>query len=703
MGRDTSAALPLPQELGNVIWRIIGNNESPLQQETTFRLIERTIRRYANHVPIANQDQAIATVHTWFEFHGEKGWLKGNMRETVAQQIVIGVRDAFSSEAGIRNHETAFCAIGSIEPDVALRIIGCSLSNEELDEFVGYAFKTLGNLCDKDALLNPDAHMRLDGARTKVSLNDKQGERRLETLWRLRDHDWWLHSSVANMVELLVKLKPGHFYTLIEEIDNPVIHLRAARCLIAESAPSDHQTPLQWLAKSSSYDLIALGVVHILEDINRFDSELRMNTGSEREKDDLEATASSLLSSLVEQLDKLEPIPSARWIGELLSNGTSMLTSHGRTEKPRRVEQLEESCVRQMTALVRQSWSEELLDEFRSGMCLTPLVPRTLPVAQVALDVRETDPERSAEIARLILDAFAHQVAETLDRGGTFSYDLRHWTYCDWVNGLGFALALSDEELDLIDWVSDGCRALPLSAWDAEENFKRFLTAEKVAQFRFLVTLYAIQIRKDIGYEVIPATALELAERLWAHCQFVRPYLHHLEGSDISEYAARVSVLLGEPSDEWVLDQARNPGVGPRTLWALVEQGIADGAQGSGLRRGPLPSVVAELRRIASSRFGEVRGMNLAELRHLGELWLVLDAVDEAKKTAMAIVSLPQPKLDRVHRIIALKLLAFADSQGMLEADAEREIPSLYSGLWNSYTPIEEQAERQQIDNMLKR
>ena len=703
MGRETSVVPPFPEELGNVIWRIIGNDESPLQEETTSRLIERTIRKYAKRVPLAKQDQAIGAVHSWFEFHEEKGWLKEDMRDTVAHQIVNGVMDALSSQAGIGNHETAFCAIGSIEPDAALRIIGCSFSDEELDEFVGYAFKTLGNLCDKDAVLNPDVHIRLGGARTRVSLKDKQGETKLETLRRLRDHDWWLHSGVANIVELLVKLKPHHFYTLIEEIDNPIIHLRAARCLIAHYAPSDQHTPLRWLTNSASDDLLALGVIHILEEINRLDSDLSLNTGQEREQDDLELTAFRLLSSMVEQVSKLEPIRRARWIGELLSKGTSMLNSHGRTEKPRRVEQLEESCGRQITALVRQSWSEELLDEFRAGMCLTPLAPRTLPMAQVALDVRETDPERSAEIARLILNAFVQQVAETLDRNSTFSYDLRYWTFCDWVNGLGIALALSDEELDLTDWVSEGCRALPLSAWDAEENFQRFLTAEKVAQFRFLVALYAVQTQRNIGYGMAPATALALAEDLWAHCQFVRSYLQQLEGSDIPEYAARIAVLLGEPSDAWVLGQASHPGVGPRTLWALIDQRVSNVAQKGGLRGDRQPTVEAELRRIASSRFGNVRGMNPTELRYLGELWLLLDAADEASKTAMAIVSLPQPKLDRAQRIIALKLLAFAASKGVLEAEAEREIPSLYSSLWNSYTPIEEQNERQQIDNMLKR
>jgi len=698
MSRDTTA---LPQELANIIWRIIGNDESPLKQETTSQLIDRTIRKYAKHLSLAKQDQAIAAVHAWFEFHGEKGWIKEDMHETVAQHILNGVRASLSSQASIQNNEIAFYAVGSIEPDVALRFIGHSLSNEELAEFVGYAFKTLDSLCEKDAVLNPDMHMRLDGARAKVSLNDEQRERRLEFLWRLMDHDWWLHSSVANMVELLVKLKADHFYSLVEELDSPLIHLRAARCLISEYAPSDLHAPLQWLTESSSDELIALGIVHILKEVNELDSDIGQNTGSEDEKEDLEVTASCLLSNMVEQLGRLEPIPRAHWIGELLSDGISVLNSHGRNEKPHRVQQLEERCVQQMTCLVRQSWSEDLLDAFRVGLCLTPLVPRTLPLAQVTFHIRETDPERCAEIARLILDAFVGQVTETLERNGTFSYDLKYWTYCDWVNGLGIALALSDEELDLPKWVSEGCRALPLSAWDAEEDFQRFLIAEKVAQFRFLVALYAIQIRKDIGYAMDPATPIALAESLWEHCQFVRAYLQRTEDSDVSEYAARVAVLLGIPSEDWMLDQAMNPGVGPRTLWALIDQEVSNGAQGNGLWGDCQLLAVTELRRIASSRFDDVRGLNLTDLRYLGKLWLLLDAVDEARNTAMAIVSLPQSKLDRAHRVIALKLLAFAASQGGLDREAEKKVASFYSNLWTAYTPPEERGERQQVDDFL--
>lgn len=705
MDRNISVALSLPQELANNIWRIIGNDESPLQQETTLRLIEGTIRKYAKYLPSAQQDQAIAVVHAWFEFHGEKGCLKEDMKEPVAHLIIDGIKNTLLTQPESGNHETAFCAVGSIEPDMAFNIIRCSWANRETEEFANYAFKVLENLCNKDAVLNPDRHMRLEGAKSKASLNENviQGEGRLQTLLRLRDYDWWLHSSVANMIELLVKLNPDYFYTLIEKVDNPVIHLRAARCLTVQYTASDCRRPLQWLTNTSSDALIALGIVHILEVVNKLDSDFRLNIERRSEQDDLELTASCLLSDMVDQLDKLEPISRARWIGELLDSGISALNSLGRGEKSRRVEQIEGLCVQQIKRLVHQSWSEALLDKFRVGMCLTPLVPRILPLAQAALDVRNTYPERSAEIARMLLDTFVEQIAEKLDGTGTFFYDLTYWTYCDWVNGLGIALVLSDKEVSLPEWVSVGCRALPLSAWDAEENFQRFLRAERVAQFRFRVAFCAIQVRNDIYHAVDSASALALAEDLWTHCQFVRLYLRPVENSDVAEYAARVAILLGEPSNEWVLRQASNDGVAPRTLWALIDQEVSNGLQRPGLHGGRQLLDFSELRRIAFSRFGDVRGLGLTELYYLGKLWFLLGAVDEARETAMAIVSLPQQNLNRTHKIIALKLLAFAASARRIGPEAEKEIASLYRNLWSSYTSVEEREERRQIDELLKR
>ena len=703
MDSYANSGFPLPDAVSNVIWRIVGNDASPRARETTFRLIDQTIRKHAKHFPPVIQDKAIAEVRGWFEFHEKKGWLKEDRRESVAYLIVNAVRDNLVPQSGLYRSETAFCAIGSIEPDLAAKIINSSWSPGNVDVFVNYAFETLKDLCDSDDVLNADRIMRLGIASAKASLKDAQSGERLKTLWRImEDFDWWLHSCVANMIELLVKLNPDHFYTIVEALSHQVIHLQAARCVTEQHAPSDHRVPLQWLTNTSTDDLAALAIVHILASVDTLDSDLQRGNERERDQDKLDPTATRLLSDLVDQIGNLEPATRVRWVVELLSYGIFALHAQGGNEKPPRIEQLEELCSHQLKRLVQESWSEELSNELRVGLCLTPLTPRILPLAQVALEMRKELPVRSAEIARLILDKHEQQISAKLDGMDSFFYDLGYWTNGDWVKGLGIALALSDGELDVPEWVSGKCRALPLSVWDAEEDFERFLKAEKVAQFRFLVALHAVQMLTDVGRAEDPEAALTLAEDLWSHCQFVGQHIMwQLQDSDVAEYAARVAVVSGEPSEDWVLDQAGNRGVGPRTLWALLDQAMADGARGLEIHD-DLASAVAELRLTVSSRFDDVRGLGLTELYYLGKLWLLLGGSTEAEETAMAIASLLEKKLSRPHKIIALELLAFAASERRLTQEAENRIASLYSELWGSYTPTEERVERQQVDDLLK-
>ena len=279
---------------------------------------------------------------------------------------------------------------------------------------------------------------------------------------------------------------------------------------------------------------------------------------------------------------------------------------------------------------------------------------------------------------------------------------MSNWTDREWVNGLGVTLVLSDQELDILDWVSEKCRELPLSVWDAEEDYPRFLNAGKVAEFRFLVALHAIQMLKDVGRTVDPSTALALAESLWAHCEYTGRHIQRFGSSDVAAYSAQIAVHLGRPGNDWVLDHAGNPGVSPRTLWTLLTQRMSYSGELLGLDDSYQRSFVVELRRTASVRFGDVRGLEPEELYHLAELWLLLEADDQAETTAMAILSLPQQQVRRAHKIIALKLLAFASGRIRLAPESGNRIDTLYSELWTSYTPVEERTERQRVDVLLK-
>ena len=271
---------------------------------------------------------------------------------------------------------------------------------------------------------------------------------------------------------------------------------------------SDHRRSLLWITEGSCDALIALAIVHTLNTVNKLNEELqsadRVDAGQyiwstelRPPQDDLDTAAADLLTGLVDRLAVLEPLACARWIGELLSGAPYVLHRRGDCEIPRRIEQLERACTELLARLVRQSWSDELLAEFRAGLCLTPRTTWTRHVAEIAWKIRDVEPARAAEIAQATLNEHERQVAEQLEQNRLF-LDWNDWHHRQWISGLGVALALSSKELDLPSWVSARCRALPLSVWDAEENCEAFNTADRAAQHWFLIALHAIEALKEL-------------------------------------------------------------------------------------------------------------------------------------------------------------------------------------------------------------
>ena len=244
---------------------------------------------------------------------------------------------------------------------------------------------------------------------------------------------------------------------------------------------------------------------------------------------------------------------------------------------------------------------------------------------------------------------------------------------------------------------------MPLSVWDAEEDYTAFSSADRVVQHRFLVALHAIPILKELGRPADPAAVLALAETLWAHCSFAA---NHLEGgadaSIAAEYAARYAVEYGAPSDAWLLDRVRDLRLPPRSLWGLIDQRNKKINRAGGNDAADDDFVVDELARIAADRFGDRSEFNLQALHFWGLLWLLLGATDEAEKTATAILAFPLRPHERAYKILALKLLATAAVSRSLSPTPAEFTASVYRQLWPGYTPHEERSDRQHIDEMLE-
>ena len=678
----------LSEEVRNVIWRIFGAGMSPLTDRSTIELIELVIRK---RVSRNEQDRAIAEIHSWFELIGNDWRLRADMTDPVAVMIIDGIGSDFT--------ETAVFAVGSIEGDSAVSIIGQNWPGKKIDALIEASLNTLEGLCVQDEVLDatrvPD-YVSVNAGNAKIPKESLVRKGRLDTFRNLSAYGVrlthsGLHPAVENLIRLVADLRRDALRPAIKRLEHPVIQARLADYMTIGSNLPDSLDPLAWITEDSCDAEVALAILHILNTVR--------STGP----GDSDERADDLLTVLVNSLAALPPLACARWIGELLATAPYVLHQVSEDETPDRLKQLEEACAEVVARLVRESWSEKLLAEFRAGLCLTPRTTWPRHLANVAWALRDVAPARAAEIAHATLDEDQRYVAHELELNHLFLH-WADWHTREWISALGDALALSGERLDLPAWVSAQCRALPLSVWDAEEDSLAFNTADRAVQHWFLVAFHAVESMIALGRSVDPGAVRCLAETLWAHCQFAEQFgVSDVEAPIAAEHAARFSVEYGDPTGAWILAQVQNPGVGPRALWALVHQRTQKTARKPRVDTEHEGMINSEILRYATERFGDGTQFGLEGLQFWGLLWLLLDAADRAEQTATVLLTFPRKRRERGSDILVLKLLALAASKRKLAPAMESHVLSTYHNLWSSYTPSEERDDRCKIDEQLER
>ena len=711
MPSDILSNVPLSDEARGVIWHIFGSGASPLSGRSTYELIEPIIRK---RVCLGEQDSAVVEIRGWFEATGSEWELKSEMSEPVAMTILDGV--------GTDRSETATWAIGSIDGDLAARVICSRWQAKEIDSFVETALTTLERLCAQDEVLDATrvkdvAALGVGNAKIPKASLVRRG--RLETFRNLYTYNsklvlMGLHPAVDSLIRLVIQLRPRLLKSVIERLDHPVIRARVADLMIIASEPADHRKPLQWITADSCDALVALAIVHTLNTVNSLDADLQFANHANTDhyiwstelrfpRDDMDAAGANIITGLVDRLAVLAPLQCARWIGELLSNCPYMLHQASEHEAPLRVKKLESACTELLARLVHESWSEDLSAALCAGLRLTPRTTWTRHLADLAWAIRDVAPARAAQIARATLDEDQRYVDDELKVNHLFLH-WDDWHTREWFSGLGDALALSNEELDLPHWVSVRCRALPLSVWDAEENHQAFDTAHRAAQHWFLVAFHAVASMRALGRAIHPSSVRILSETLWDHCHFAGQFRVIDRESPVAvEHAARFAVEYGDPSDTWLLDQVRNPRAAPHAIWALIDQRMQRSAREARIDAHHEEMTTAEIIRVASERVGDGTEFDLEELQSWGKLWLLLDAIDEAERTAMEILGFPRTQRNRANEILVLKLLALVASKRTLAPLIEEHLVSTYRHLWSGYTPNEEGDDRRRIDELLER
>ena len=702
MPAQPESDLSLSPEIREAIWRIFGAGAAPGTSGSAFDNIETVIRA---RVPPAHQDHAIATIGGWFDSGTRVRWLKPDRAASVANLVIEGV--------GPRRSEDAIWAIGSIGLDQSVRLLTRRWSAGEVDTFVEAAVHVLngvgGRITTNDRFAEPgDAEVAgFCGAVSRYGLVGAFARLEEQGLELVNEG---LHPTVANLVDLTVELAPEQFPRLVSALEAPAMQARAARRMVARTPGGDARPIVEWIGERATDAVIALTIVHVLSAVRELDaapvSRKERSCGPAGNGIPGSApgppapAAVSLVRQLLERLGSLDPPDCLRWIGEILNQAPKALSSPDDGQKPVLLARIEDSCMRLAVRLLREPGSADLLPHVQTGLLPVRRRHRVRHQMAIARAMCESSPDGAEELARATLDEHRRQMAE-LRNGRHPVPDWGDWTDREWLEGLGAALAMSQKDLDLCAWVALECRHLPLRVWDAEEDPDGFVAAEQTAQHWFLVALLAIPQRSALGRPLAPPVVRAFAEAVWAHCDFCRQHVDtHPEASVAAELAARYAVRYGQGSDQWLLDQARREGLGPRALCVLLEERRSRSDAPGGEDPDFDDLIVAELMQIASDRFDDGCQFDLETLRHWGRLWLSLGAVDPAERTAMAIASFPLRAADRNDRILALRLLGLVVRRRRLRRGVTEQVLPLYNQLWPVLggTPVAEMEARREID-----
>lgn len=693
MTSSETSTIHLPAGTRRAIWRIFGNGWAPLKQSTCRNLIEPIIQKQLRKTDEA--DRAIAEIRSWFDPDGGPNELRRDMSEPVAGMIIDGIKEALSTIPGIENHDTAFWAMGSISSEVAAPIIRSSWRPEEIDKFAAYALDTLerlhksGNIIDPKHVFGPD----IRGARAHAI--EMAHDDPLRTFHAEADTAYeayrQMYPGIPSVVHLVLELKPEILPKLVNKVQHRRLQSFAAFCVAGIHTASDYRQPLNWIADTSSTSLIALAIIHTLEIVQERETESRIlpNPGG-AESVDL-AVVSDAIADLVSRLAPLGPARSTWWAFELLNH-----TSFDPDQKQAMAEQVEQRCTELLKDNVLNHWSNDVTSELEDGLRRARFEPRGRPLADIAWDLRDAQPEKASQITGIILDEHERRMAVALEDHLQFPYLAGRWNYQDWLGTLGVAVVIHHSDVDPMDWAMEKCNALPLSAWDADQEDGIFHAADRVARTQMTVGLYAVQLLTDVGRVLDCGKLRTFAEKVWAHADFVRQYGGSLvEDSVAAVFAARVAAALAEPDRAWVLQQAYNPAIDPQTLWTLIEQFKR---QGNAVVH---DNTFEEIRKIASGRYINSEDTNPKSAPYLANLWVLLDAPQEAAKTAQVLLTYHPSLADRAYAIPTLKMLAFVECQGEIEDALVEASRSIYDDLWGKHTPQHEIHAQQEIDAFL--
>ena len=710
MNADAPPDLNLSDAAKPLIWRVFGSAADPRNEKSAYDLAGPLLSKRLSESAAA---QAIAEVRGWFEQDADRCWIRPDLLESIARLIIEDLDPGFP--------ERAVWSISAIDADVVGPLLR-SWPESRVDAFADAAIGALDAFRARGDMLDPARAAGISGlSRRDAKIPREAFERNcpLATFLHLERHGWELvhyalHPSARNLIDILVDLliekRLDGFASLLAQLEHPILQARAAERFRCPTAEADKVfQPLRWITATADDALIALSTLQTLHAVNNLAQDReRLDHGGAVEKkpqhqpipvhEHSDCARESLISKLVERTAILPAERFVHWAADVLAYGPQVLHAASDGSFPADVQLLEDRCATQVAHVLSENEPSTLLDAFRTRLTSNPRANSFRHIAEFAWALRNHPDGRAVEVAGVALDDY-RKFADKELADGRFYFNWTDWTDRQAVRSLGRALALSVETIEPAVWIASECQRLPLTVWDAEDCIEAFFAADRIAQYTFLIALHALQPAAELGRMPVPETVGEVAEKIWAHCRLAdRVGCLHADITAAAEMAARTAIRLANTDDTWILRQAV-AGPGPRALLALAQECGLDPESGATRSAGD-NALVAEFATACATQFKNRPVPSLDALYYWGRLWVLLDVAEPAERTAAAIIDASNPlgRSNRTANILVLKLLALAQSKLTVTPEVQREILARYDALWRSYTPTDEEADREQVD-----
>lgn len=681
-------------------WRVVGAVESPLKNPELSSLVDGVLGPLFGQGPVAESERRRVreTVSGWYETRDGRPALAQDAIHEVDDLVLRGAAQQLLEGKSGPPNEALFWAIGSLDAEAAAETIRVTWRPKQVDALWENSVVVLQRLCERENVINPDEILgyKVDGGR--VSVDPEYKRDRVRVFRRTDLGRPYLYGGVANIIRLIMILRPDRFPELVENVDHPIIQ-RWALFIVTRYKGAGRFQALDWLEGNPSEPVTAIAIVHVLEVMRELVSEARHPGGGRQEREEASGAAAQLLSGLVDRLARYEPAESVRWLAELYEHGDLPKIVIGESAEHDLGERLEERCIDEIAELVRQNWHSELRGALRSKVRQGDVIQRTLPLGTVAQKVSRDHPDRAVEIAKIVLEKHEEHTDEILRGNERAYYTLTDGRTIKWMRGLGSALSLAlPEDETPLDWVIAQCSRLPLSVWDADDHPEKFRVADDVAQMQMAVAIHAVVAKYEAGVGVEPEMVRNLAERVWEHCHFVgRREGYRLEEPEVEELAARVLVELGNPNEEWLIVRVKSGGIGPRGLWGMVDAYV---------KRYGDPVLADELSSNIAAQYRYIKSAEISTLRYLARIWQILGAADPALLTADTMLEYHERAMQREDHLEVMNLRVLAvrkksPTKDSPTSEVMRSIKAHSEYLWRNHIPGEEIEIKRSVDALL--